>query len=547
MKKIRVFILFLCICLVSQSAFAMDITQLYATVKEKFDRQMLSSGFEGEVAFAVEGDNWQGITPETWDLLQYSLPKYVLKLSNTVINQRTKPVTTESQLQCLFDESNVFDVVLHKDENLQYLSGSLIGENVCYSFGNTESFLTSFRNAFFQETVTNSSWPDLLRIIAKLDSASEEWKERFANATQKYEIITSEWISTYAVTSTKKNDDAHAQTAVSYVIPSNAVLQQTKQMLYDFFTDVTLLTLLKEQLTMEEQAAYLQPHTILTFFQMLDNVTLQGDIYIERVFDIEGKIVSETYSFPFAHDMPFEWITYTNSLTSSGKAYQIETNVRNSEEPESPLHILFDIQEISESEHKGELVIELENPLHLNFTISNSLPVDTADTIENYFEHKEKTTIDVVETNDVIAPFTISLDKTYYAKSSSISSPTHVEIVLRAIQNDNNSVSLLFKGSTKGAWKAKHYQYVKENAKRIELMNQDQVSQCVRTFQTNIFETASKILNAFSVTPSSENANEQKTETTPVSTQVETPNSVATHEDEISQDAPSPTQDIKDE
>ena len=112
-------------------------------------------------------------------------------------------------------------------------------------------------------------------------------------------------------------------TELSCTIPAQAVKAEIKQLLIDLYADEGLLALLREVLTAEEAAAYLQPGMRDTFFTVIDQTKITGDVQITRRYDTQGNLLMDSITLPFAEGGQLSELKIENNTTNEGQQWNV--------------------------------------------------------------------------------------------------------------------------------------------------------------------------------------------------------------------------------
>ena len=85
-----------------------------------------------------------------------------------------------------------------------------------------------------------------------------------------------------------------------------------------------MLSLLKEVLSPEQAAAYLQPSMQESFFIMLDQLKMEGEIEILRRYDAMGNALLDSIALPFPEGTPLKELTISVSPEVAGREWRFQ-------------------------------------------------------------------------------------------------------------------------------------------------------------------------------------------------------------------------------
>ncbi|MBR6525038.1 MAG: hypothetical protein IKT57_03625 [Clostridia bacterium] len=270
------------------------------TLEDKWELQMQGSGFKGQVSFAVEGDYAFGMDESLWQTLRMLLPAVTLD-----IRSMPRSENRDTQVQVLIrDEESAYMKVL-TDGQQYVLRSNLLGEDE-YNYAFDKQFDPS--RLFTQGD--EGKWPDLNKTLLRILTADEGWKEKAEPMFSVYTSRIALWMQEYMQVNGLENEDGY-QTYMGCSIPAEDVKVFIKRMLAGLFEDEEMLSLLREVLTKDEQAAYLDKGNQEIFFIMLDLLPMEGDVEIQRVYDEKGTLILDTITLPFAENSSLSLLNIT--------------------------------------------------------------------------------------------------------------------------------------------------------------------------------------------------------------------------------------------
>ena len=279
---------------------------------EKFVRQVLESAYQGTLTAEITGDGTAALPGATWRTLSALLPR--ISMETTHSYQRGEG---EATLRLLVDGQSAGETRLMYNAEQAGVKSDLLGGEATYAFvrnWNAASLLQAFAQG-------DSAWPPLWRVLLAVESAPAEWKTRAAERLSSYETKMGIWMNSYASFRSGTEDNV-AYTELYCAIPPQAVRAQIKQMLVDFYADSELLSLLREVLTAQEAAAYLQPGMQNAIFAMLDAVQLEGNVEVIRRYDAQGKPLLDSVSMPMAQTQALTGLTVSVATEDMGNRWR---------------------------------------------------------------------------------------------------------------------------------------------------------------------------------------------------------------------------------
>lgn len=311
MKRLIALLLSLMLSLGAWSALAAEEIQL----PQKFLNQVNESGHMGVLSFSAEGDHTAAIDPAVWMLIKSLAPRLTLETGNSYVNRQQEG---EGVMRLMLDGQNIGETVFLSNNDLSAVRSTLLNnaENTYYAAPRDWDF-SKILNIF---STQENGWPSLWNVLMKVENAPKEWHDKVAVHIIPYETKIGVWINGYATFSTgMENDLPYTQLACS--IPAQAVKAQIKQLMVDFFNDDDLLSALREILSPQEAAFYLQPDMLNTFFSLMDATNLAGQIEIIRRYDIQGNTLLDSITLPFPEKMAISSLTVTLTPDAAGKKW----------------------------------------------------------------------------------------------------------------------------------------------------------------------------------------------------------------------------------
>ena len=288
------------------------------TLAEKFYIQAFrESAYRGTVTMTVEGNGSSLFNAMQWVALKNLAPQLSLTVEHTTTRERDEGQAAATML--VNGKENIKTTLMY-DEKLLGVSSTLLGGTNAYFTAARDWDLSRLTQSLVQG---DSAWPPVWRMLLAANNASDEWKARAKERTTIYETKLGLWLNGYASFATgRENNISYSE--LSCLIPAQAVKAEIKQLLVDFYNDSELLTLLREIVTAQEAAAYLQPAVMNDLFAMLDELKLQGDVKIVRRYDSMGGALLDSISLPFAENGLLSQLTVSLVTEEAGKKWVLE-------------------------------------------------------------------------------------------------------------------------------------------------------------------------------------------------------------------------------
>jgi hypothetical protein len=297
------------------------------TLAEKFYLQAFQeSAYRGTVTMTVEGNGSALFkTAGQWATLKHLAPLLSLTLEHTTTRDRDEG---QFGATLLMNEKESIKTTLMYDDKLLGVSSTLMGGDSAYFTFARDWDLSRMTQALFQG---DSAWPPVWRMLLAAQNASDEWKARAKERTTIYETKLGLWLNGYAAFATgRENDISYSE--LSCLIPAQAVKAEIKQLLVDFYNDNELLTILREIVTAQEAAAYLQPAVMNDLFAMLDQLNLQGDVKIVRRYNSLGGALLDSITLPFGEKGLLSQLTISLATEEAGQKWILEGTMNDTTE-----------------------------------------------------------------------------------------------------------------------------------------------------------------------------------------------------------------------
>ncbi|MBE5786446.1 MAG: hypothetical protein E7324_02780 [Clostridiales bacterium] len=280
---------------------------------ERFRRQATVSGMMGTITFRLDGAQTAAIDPMVWALLQSLAPRLTLDLKNSYLQDRADRDKGDGQgsITLLLDGQSLGAVTSRYNQDMVAVSSDLLSASpVFYAAVRGWDIATLFQSQ-------NAAWPSLWQAIRRTENASPEWHARVSARLIPYETKVGIWLNGYSQFSTG-NENGVPYTQLWCRIPAQAVKAQLKQLLVDFYGDEELLACLREVFDAREAAAYLQPDMMQFLFTLIDMVELEGEVEIQRRYDLTGNSLIDSITLPLPGDYPMTHLTIAHTPHEAG-------------------------------------------------------------------------------------------------------------------------------------------------------------------------------------------------------------------------------------
>ena len=286
MKRITALLLCALLLLTGLSAAATDYTldeKLYKQVKD-------GSGLRATLSTQKTGGAFSVLDPATNAMLNALLPGAQLSLrylSGVGILKGQE----ELELGLTRGGLPLADLHLLKDNQYEQLTSSLLGalRLVDQRDGGVLMALLSGKDP---------TWPGIEGLLFKLNTAESTWQGQVAGKLDTYLVKLTVWLQGYTTTEALRDAANRPQTRVRVSVPPLQLKAQIKQLLLDAYNDQELLALLAQELDARQEAAWLQPGMMNSFFQALDQLQLSGNLESTRLLDETGQVIENSQTLP---------------------------------------------------------------------------------------------------------------------------------------------------------------------------------------------------------------------------------------------------------
>lgn len=276
----------LLLCLVLTMTCATAMAKVEYTLVEKWQRQVdFGNGIKGTLKLDVSG--------------QTDWAKLLAPINGVPVEIRAIHDDERFQYRLYVEkgEELLGLTQLYGDGQTVYLKSDLLPDTLL-SFPTGGDVLN--RLAGVKEDESPSLYSAVLNI---LNVPQTTWEGKWLPALDAYSSAIELWMENYAsAPSVLRADDGSATVLVRYDIPADGLKSQVKALWANVLQDETLLPLLQGQLNQAQQDAYLNPNLQYYYDQVIDGLTLTGNIILEREMTAKGDALRTVMTFPLTQD-----------------------------------------------------------------------------------------------------------------------------------------------------------------------------------------------------------------------------------------------------
>ena len=318
MKRIMALVLAVILLMSALPALAED-----KPIEQKYYQQaFVESAVRGTVTFEVSGDETKAMDSALFGVLKSLLPRLSLKMEHTTSRASG---SGQAQATLTLDNNENAKVTILYDNKLVAMSSTLLGgENTYYTAARDWDW-TRLVQSFVQG---ESQWPPVWRMLLAVHGASEDWKNKSRDKLAVYETKLELWMNSFAKYSSGL-EGTTPYTQIDFDIPAASVKQELKALLQDLYNDAELLTQLREVVTAQEAAAYLQPSMRDTLFSMVDQMKMNGNVKIIRRYDMKGNSLLDEISLPFIDGGTLRSLYISAAPGEEGTQYNVNGELGN--------------------------------------------------------------------------------------------------------------------------------------------------------------------------------------------------------------------------
>ncbi len=486
--------LLLCLCLLCASCASLaDVAVRESTQLDKLKGHWMNSSFQGELKGSATQNGPAFIDPVLWSVIRAYLQEYSVSFSHT--NQNSTAALGSENVLTLTNSSGSVSIqnILAEDHNgIRYVRSPLLDDQgMYYAFGPSNDAVSLLTDA-----LNDSAWPALAHVVYAIAAAGEDWQKRAQPSYNQFSIKVTGWLQNYGKTATAADTLGRFVMTNDYVIPASALLQEAKALLVDLFVDQDLMSLLREILTVDEQAAYLQKDMLWSFLSMIDRVRLNGDITVRRQFSAEnGDVIFESMRLPFAETSALKEMTVAHSVQEDGSLWQIRAELAKA--PYEGAVIDLSAQSMGSGIWVGELkwtaapekgAVTEPRPLTFAYNLEWAEPEDVNDTYEQRYERNYKGTLVVKADESLGLPvMSLSFTSRIYSKLATLTSPTYLDAVLEWADLESGAgATLTFSGKTSARRTPVYLNEAIASALRLDMLDAESRSSLLGGFLHNL-------------------------------------------------------------
>ena len=256
-------------------------------------------------------------------------------------------------------------IYLYNETLRGFASDLLAGTDSFYIFPaawDVSRLLTAFQG--------ENAWPPVWGMVLSVLSADAEWQERAQPHFIKLETRLGVWLNSYVESTTGQTEDGVDYTQLDFTIPGAAVKAEIKQLLVDFYGDGELLTLMREIVSPQAAAAYLQPEAMNGLFLMVDALGLGDDLILLRRYDAKGQALLDEITLPFGEGGPLTQVKISAVGAGQDQGWRIEGTAK------SGVSLCLSFRGAGEGVYTGSADLTLP-PRDDSFVVSDQMPEST--------------------------------------------------------------------------------------------------------------------------------------------------------------------------
>ena len=484
--------LLLCLCLLTGClSAAADVAVQESTQLDKLIGHWKSSCFQGTLTGTASQEKPSFMDASVWAAIQAYLQNYTLSFLHTNQNP-TADLGSESVLTLTNASGTVSirNILVEDHSGIRYVRSPLLDDSIYYAFAPSNDAVSLALNA-----LNDSAWPSLLHVLYSIFTADESWKER---AKPHYDRLTAElnkWMMNYYKTTPEVDASGRQITNLDYVIPANALLQETKQMLIYIISNQELSSLLREILTVDEQAAYLQTDMIFSFMSMIDRVNLKGDIVIRRQYSMD-QLLYESMQIPFAETAPVSQVSIVHTVEGSADKWQLRAELAKA--PYTGALIEVSGKKMDAGIWVGDVKwtpgqtpdsVTEPDTLTFEYNLEWDGVKDVNDVYANRYERTMGGTL-VVKPDETLHLPVMSLtlkDARIYSKEAKLSSPVYVVGTLEWVDLESNaSITLSLDGRTSTRQTPLYIDEAISSSLRLDMLDAESRSVLIQSLLHNL-------------------------------------------------------------
>ncbi|MBQ9262780.1 MAG: hypothetical protein IJ189_01050 [Clostridia bacterium] len=297
------------------------VPAMAATLLEKFEGQTVDQGFKGTVTFSTAGEKTEAIGPDAWAWLQDAAPRLSIETTHSFANRSDG----QAVIKLLIDGQDAGKTTLLYNSALVGVSSDFLAGGDAWYTAARDWDLSVLLQGLAQK---GSAWPPIWRLLAAVENAGTQWQEKASQHFVHYETKLGTWLNGYAVP-VAVTEGGTVYTQLEWRIPADDLKAEIKSLLTDFYADNALLSLMREIVTAQEAASYLQPGMLPAISRMVDQLELPGEVDIIRRYSSTGAAVLDQVTLPFAEHQALKTLTISLTPDPDGQAWQFKGLTQN--------------------------------------------------------------------------------------------------------------------------------------------------------------------------------------------------------------------------
>ena len=294
----------------------------------------ISAELSDQPPFFLEADQWQSFRTATENTLEGS---YIFSRAGETLGN------SQLTFSLMRDENALSVLHLNGRDGEWQIWGDPMGDRLVILPRDTSVLLRDryltlagwgavlLRGAGFAQAEwdppAEGQWPALWRLITRAATQDAEWQERFEAALTPLTDQISAWMQGHTAVTLRKNEDGSIGTASLLRADGEELRREILDLFRTFYSDRTLMNLLRPLMTRQEAESYLEPGMVLLYEDVLGRMSLPDTFSLERLYDGEGNMTLSTLVMPLADGTCITWKTdgTTASLRAEkeGKALEI--------------------------------------------------------------------------------------------------------------------------------------------------------------------------------------------------------------------------------
>ncbi len=321
-------------------------------LEQRILEQYRKSGFYADLTADIKGEGMEYIDAATWAMMSAVLPGAALRFESTIrLNNR------ESTLSLSRGDAELSRAVILENGLLTLFQSDLLSDrgawySVPAAYGAAD-LIASVRGG------EDGAWPSMAGVVYAVVNAPAEWQTRAGVYMNAYLTDLGLWMQKFTKVAIVPAGDGTTLTEMTCAIPGDEVKRELQAMLVKLYGDNALLTLLREVLTADEAAAYLNAAAQPALSAMVDALVIDGDATVIRRFNAQGKAIQWSISLPFAPSQAISRLTFASETAEHGDRYDIEIAFNPSDASLPGAKAVISAVPDAEGAYTGDLILTL--------------------------------------------------------------------------------------------------------------------------------------------------------------------------------------------